>query len=211
MGSSRSAGAEKLGPTHRIGTGRAALLVLLAGAAVGCRGVAGSGAAKSEVRTVAGFARIDVTGALTLQVDIADGPTEVSVHGDDNLVPNVTTKVEGDTLKVGTSMEMSPSLPLQVRVKVPGLRALSFSGAGKADVKGVRGEQFRAEVSGAAAAHLSGRVDRVELNLSGAGGVDLYADRSLDADISGASSIHYGGHPPTVTKHISGVGVLRAK
>ncbi len=178
-----------------------------------------------------GFARIDVTGALALQVDIADGATEVSVQGDDNLVPNVTTKVEGDTLKVGTLLEMSPSLPLQVRVKVPALASVQFSGAGKADVQGLRGERFQAEVSGAAAAHLVGAVDRVELRLSGAGsldagelrthdakvvvsgagGVDVYADRSLDADISGASSIHYGGHPATVTKHISGVGVLRAK
>lgn len=208
-----------------------ALFAALSLTGLGCRGLAGSGTAKSEVRTMAGFARVDVAGALALQVDIADGPTAVSVDGDDNLVPNVTTKVEGDTLKVATLLEMSPSLPLVVRVKVPALAGLQFSGAGKADVKGLRGEQFRAEVSGAAAAHLVGAVERVELHLSGAGsldagelrahdakvvvsgagGVDVYADRSLDADISGASSIHYGGHPATVTKHVSGVGVLRAK
>ena len=62
--------------------------------------VVGSGKIVSESRPVSGFTKVDLTGYGDLTIDV-NGSEALTIEGDDNIVPLVTTEVRGDTLHIG--------------------------------------------------------------------------------------------------------------
>ncbi len=209
----------------------AAVLVGLAAVGVACRGLGGSGRAKEEVRTIAAVTHVEVSGAVELDVTVADGAPTLTIRGDDNLLPHVLTTVTGDRLHIHTDVDVSPEVPLHVALVVADLRALDVSGATRIHVKGLHGESFALDASGAGSVDLQGEVSRVtvevsgaanveahglrahtvKVELSGAASVSVYADQELTADISGVGKVEYAGHPAKIVQHVSGVGVLKAR
>ncbi|HVY49735.1 MAG TPA: DUF2807 domain-containing protein, partial [Minicystis sp.] len=83
----------------RFALGLAALVS--SGACVNVGGTVGSGHAKTETRSVAAFHAVDLSGSLEAEVKVG-APQKVEITGDDNLVPLVTTSVEGGKLSVQT-------------------------------------------------------------------------------------------------------------
>jgi Putative auto-transporter adhesin, head GIN domain len=71
------------------------------------------------------------------------------------------------------------------------LSAVEVSGIGNMTMEGVQGASFRAEVSGEGDLQATGRVDRVEAEVSAAGDVDFTQLVARDAvvEISGAGDI----------------------
>ena len=210
-------------------TPRWLLTGLAAAALAGCTigGVPGSGKSKSEKRSVGTFTSVSVGGAFAL--DLRQGsPASVELTGDDNLLPLITTRIDGKRLVVGTKRSIAPRSELSLRVSAPRLEGLRVSGAVKGTVADVDADRFTLEVSGAASLELSGNVESAELTLSGAGKVraeslragavrarlsgastiSVHASRSLDVDISGAGKVSYSGDPKDVKQKISGVGKL---
>ncbi len=202
-----------------------ALALLLASA--GC-GKKGSGVKKEEVREVGAFTAVSIEGAMRLNVVI--GPAQkVVISGDDNIVPDVVTKVDGDKLVIETEGSYRTELPLTATVTVPKLTALEISGASKGNVKGITGDNFSVEVSGAAKVTLAGTVNKLAVEVSGAAKIEAaglkahdvavessgaskietHAERSLTAKVSGAGSVRYKGSP-TVTKDVSGAASIKA-
>lgn len=187
-------------------------------------GVAGSGDPASEVRPVTGFDAISLSGALNGEIAIAD-EHRVEITGDDNLVPLVTTKLDGKTLEIETPTRMRPRLPLLARVAAPGIGAISASGASALTLQGMRGSELTLNLSGAVKLRGNGTVGALTVTVSGSGGVELEqlaaetvvvnvsgsanvavaASRTLTVHISGAANVTYKGDP-VVTKEISGAG-----
>lgn len=83
--------------------------------------------------------------------------------------------------------------------------SLEVSGAARVKTLKLNARELDAEVSGAACCDLSGRFDRVELEISGAcnGTFNIDADY-LDADISGAASAEVEGKFGSVTADVTG-------
>ncbi|HWM88904.1 MAG TPA: head GIN domain-containing protein [Kofleriaceae bacterium] len=200
-------------------------LVLLA--LPGCFGpqIQGSGNAIQQPRSVAGFRRIEIKGSTDVVATV--GPaTQVTVSGDDNIVPHVRTEVRGDTLIIDMERgSYSPRADLVVTISTPALDGVSISGSADAQVKGVVAERFDAHISGSGnldvrgtarqlEASISGSGDmrlyglscgRASVEVSGSGNVELTAAEALDAQISGSGDVRYRGRPHTQVK-VSGSG-----
>jgi len=197
---------------------------------VGCNfvGTKGSGTAKTEVRPVAAFSAIELSGSF--DADVSIGPSRVELSGDDNLLPLISSEVTGDNLVLRSTENIRPSLPLVAKIAVPRLTAIKISGSGTVTLHGVtadalavsvrgsgtvRGDgtahQLSAVVSGSGDLELERlRAERVTVDVSGSGDVEVTADKALDVRISGSGTVKYHGNP-TVTKAISGSGDLVKK
>ncbi len=210
-----------------------ALLFTVALLMAGCPAVsghAGSGQVATEKRSVGAFSRVDLSGAAEVEASI--GPVQsVEVTLDDNLLPLIETKVEGDTLKIDSTESYSTSLGLKVKIVAPSIEGFSVSGAANLHATSLDAKTFSLNIDGAGNVNLQGHVDvlevqaagaakiraydlaakQVRLNLSGAGDAQVNAAESLDATVSGAGSVRYRGHPAQVRQDVSGVGSVQAE
>jgi hypothetical protein len=191
--------------------------------------VAGSGNRKTEKRDVTAFTSISASGAFNVEV-VCQKERSVTLEGDDNILPLVTTEVKGTTLYLDSKKGYSTKKPIVVRITVPDLDELSSSGAGEFNVSNIKNDSMRFKTSGAATINASGetkslriemsgagsvatadlKANDVDVTMSGAGSADVYAATKLDANISGAGSITYSGDP-VVTKNVSGIGSIEKK
>jgi putative autotransporter adhesin-like protein len=190
-------------------------------------GVEGSGVAVTESRKLPPFSKVDLAGANSVAVHV-DGAQAVTIRGDDNVVPLITTEVRDGELVVGQRRSFTAKGELRVEVSVPSLDAVTISGAGVLDVDGVRGSRFTVSVPGTGMLTGSGAVEALEATLAGSGELRLQdlaardvtarlsgtgrvvvnATRTLDASLSGSGLILYSGAPSTVSRDVSGVGAV---
>ena len=221
------------------------LLIVLALAALGAGGVVayrgyeffttlvanavrGSGKITTETRTVGPFTSVRLSGVGSASI-ARTGTPGVSISADDNLMQFIRSEVKDGTLylgiKSGTSVH---SAHVEYRVTLGDLRAVGVSGATSLRADDLAGAAFAVTVSGAGRVRLSGRIDDLKVDASGAGSLDaaaLIAKRAkveasgagsvvvnvsdtLDARASGAGSVRYVGEPK-LTSHVSGAGSIR--
>jgi hypothetical protein len=207
---------------------RTLVLAAIAMLVAGCTVTRGSGVLTSERRDVSGFDRIDVSGSARVDVTIGS-EWSVVVEADDNIVPLITTTVTGDTLDIGTKSNTSfmTSNPIQVSITMPALTAVDVSGSGEITADDVGSAQdFTAEISGSGDVSVIGKVDRLDVSVSGSGNFDgrrletvdatvsvsgsgeavVWATGNLDAKVSGSGDIRYLGSPGNITTDVSGSG-----
>jgi hypothetical protein len=197
-------------------------MLVLAGCSFG--GVEGSGKPASEVRQVTGFDALELSGALGAEIAIA-AEHRVEISGDDNLVPLVTTELDGRALEIETRKSMRPKLPLVARLAAPRIGAITVAGSSVVTLQGMRGSDLAVNVSGSVELRGNGTVGALALTISGSGEVELEslaaesvtvsvtgsanvaiaASRTLAVQISGSANVTYRGDP-VVTKDISGSG-----
>lgn len=194
----------------------------------GTSGVEGSGHAVSQTRPVARFDAVELAGSVAVAVRVG-AVRSVVVHGDDNLVSWVTTRVENGRLVVGTrSGSFTTQAPLYVDVTVPSLTALTLSGSGAVALDGIDAPAFTLQLPGSGVVRASGTVERLRVTLSGSGDAELAgvaarevhasvggsgtiavtATDSLEASVAGSGAILYGGNPPHVLTSVTGSGAV---
>ena len=222
-------------------------VLLLNGCALGSRRTV------TEERRVSGFDRVVLEGIGDLTIH--QGAEEaLTIEAESNVISRITTEVRGGTLYIGyrTTVFGQGVIPtrgiayeLTARelegielvgagvIRMEGLETdrldMRVGGAGKIVVRSLAADRLRVEHTGAGKAELAGRVQRQDVDLTGAGdydGADLRSDEatvrvsgvgratvwvleSLDAEISGAGAVHYYGEP-RLRQNISGVGQIKA-
>ena len=207
--------------------------VLLAGAMAvlalaGCQ-AADTGPVSTEDRPVGTFQVIHFDGAA--QMDILVGTTpSLSITGSQKSLAAFTSRVEGDKLILDShnTLWQPTTGKLSVRVTLPQLRALKVSGAGQITVNGISGDALDILFEGAATLEASGKVGNLQVQMNGAGKMDLSrleaesatvtangagtidvnSTAALDATVNGVGSINYSGTPAKVTTAINGVGSI---
>jgi hypothetical protein len=187
----------------------------------------GSGRAATQARVLPAFRELELAGSNIVNVRVG-GKQSVTVHGDDNLLRYVTTKVDGGRLAIGQSRSFATRSPMSVAVTVPSLNALALSGSGILTVEGVQGGSLRIRLPGSGLLTASGAVDRLDAvvagsgqlrlgqlvardataAVAGSGEIELQATHSLDALVSGSGAILYGGNPGKVTRNVTGSGAI---
>ena len=190
-------------------------------------GLAGSGALASERRSVPPFTAVTLAGANSVAVNVG-GRRSVVVHGDDNLVPHVTTAVRGGALVIGADHSFRTRAPMSVEVTAPALDAVKLLGSGELTVAGVHAATFTAALPGSGTLRVTGTTVRLDARLTGSGVLSLeglvarnatavvagtgrlavHATRSLDARVSGTGEIVYRGDPASVSMHVRGTGAV---
>ena len=158
--------------------------------------VRGSGVVISEARQVADFHSLEIN--YPVEVTIQQGTsTSVKVDAEDNLLPQLTTRVSGNTLFIENnqrdwSKRVNPTRPVRITMTVKDLQKVDFPSAGT-----LRVEKFQAKA--------------LEISISGAGTVNLsdLTAQSLTVNLSGAGTITASGSVDRLNVDISGVGSFR--
>jgi hypothetical protein len=176
--------------------------------------VQGSGVITSQTRDVADFTSIEIDYPVELTIQQGDS-TSLIVEAEDNLLPQLATRVSGNTLYIEDSQpdwnrRVSPSRPVKISIMVKDLQRVDFpsagslrvenfqivhldisiSGAGTVNLSGISGNDLTVDLSGAGTITASGSVDNLAMNISGFGGFqggDL-ASQAASIDISGAGN-----------------------
>ena len=145
------------------------------------------------------------------------------VSADDNLIDDVTTRVERGKLVVSTtSGSFTTNVPMKVDVTVPALDAVTLSGSGIVTAEGIDAKRLTVALPGSGILRASGAATALVVDHSGSGDAqleglvasDVHAvlggsgrivvnvTKSLDATVSGSGAIFYRGDPPQVTTSV---------
>lgn len=203
------------------------LLGVPAACNIASTGVQGSGVTASEVREVADFTQVQLTGSFEVEVEV--GPTtSVRVEADDNIVPLIATTVVGSTLKITARNGFSTDQPVRVQVQAPQLLGVDQSGSGSVRAGGIVADRFVVKLQGSGAIRLAGRADELvamidgsgalaavdlvttsaTVDLAGSGSAEVQARERLVVAIAGSGAVRYAGDPKDITRDIHGSGVI---
>jgi len=201
--------------------------VILAGCEV--YGVQGNGKFAKETRDLSSYSKVSVGGAYEVNINIAsDNKNEITISGDENIVPLVKTTVRDKTLFITTTKRYSNDLPLKLEISAVSLNKLICSGANDVAVIGIDNTAFDLDLSGAGSVNLKGKTDQLTVSCSGAGSIEakqlvaenvtvklsgacsavVYAEKKITASVSGVGSITYYGNPTIVNPSVSGIGSI---
>jgi len=206
--------------------------ILIAVTSIGCNGlgVKGSGILKDEERSVENFDKIDISGYYEVRISLGKH-NSFKILGDDNLIPLVKSEINGNTLHIWNKKNISPRRHIRIEIVTESLEGISSSGASKILLKNYKGDELTIKGSGAGSFNLSGEVEtlnaelsgavnlraddlvanEVFVEISGASDADVYAKDELHAEISGVGNIEYSGNPKVLKKSISGLGSITQK
>lgn len=188
----------------------------------------GEAAGPQATRTLpwSGAEGLDVDLAADIRYVQADGPGTVTVTGPQRAVDEVV--VRGESIRY--AHHHAPwSRKLSIVVRAPAVSRFGVSGVNTLAIENYRQKSLRLDVSGMGEVTAAGQADEVDLDLSGAGDVDLGALRTRGADvdisgaadatiaptewaeldISGAGDVRLLTHPPRLETDVSGAGQVR--
>jgi hypothetical protein len=154
-------------------------------------GVRGSGNVTSESRDVSDFDEVVLEGIGNLTIQ-QTGSETLTIEAEDNIIPYLKTEVEGDRLVIGVedNTTINSSEPINYRLTVKDLNALTLSGSGNIATTAISTDELALTVSG------SGNIgapdtstDELQVELSGSGSVRAAGKTdSQDIDIPGSGS-----------------------
>ena len=153
--------------------------------------VRGSGNVTSESRDVSDFDEVVLEGIGNLTIQ-QTGSETLTIEAEDNIIPYLKTEVEGDRLVIGVedNTAINSSEPINYRLTVKDLNALTLSGSGNIATTAISTDELALTVSG------SGNIgapdtstDELQVELSGSGSVRAAGKAdSQDIDIPGFGS-----------------------
>lgn len=125
---------------------------LLGGCTIGTNNpnlVRGSGHVITEQRQVSELSEVVLTISGELII-VQDGTEALSIEGEDNIVPLISTIVSGGRLTIGTrnNASFSNSRPLRYHLSVDDLSYVGTTGSGSIEMSGAKGSVLRTETSG---------------------------------------------------------------
>ena len=211
---------------------RRALAVLAVGSVVtACSATAGSGQLATQSRQVSGFTSVELTGVGELSID-QTGTESLTVSAEDNLLPLLTSRVEGDTLILGKkpNTRIVTTKPITYTLTMKDITGLAVSGSGTINAPELTTAALRIEISGSGVITTAGNADDQSLEISGSGRyladgltsktttaeisgsgtANVVASNALDVKISGSGTLTYSGNPQ-VSQTVSGSGKLIKK
>ena len=175
--------------------------------------IRGSGVMAKETRKVEAFDAISIR--VPAEVVVRQGTVEsVTVEAEDNLLPQLSTKVKSGTLvlensETNWSKRVNPTQSVKITITVKNLKEIDFPSAGTLVVEALTSDELKLSISGASEVTLSGlKVGKLDVTLSGAGKItaDGKAD-DVNVSISGLGNFEGAGlSSQTANIDISGAG-----
>ncbi len=170
----------------------------------------------SENRNVSGFTAIEFSTVGKVNI-IQGSPESLNITGPDNLVPEITTTVNGNTLTIKNKENITIGTfnsdnMLTFTIVASDLTSLSVSGAGDVQVESFSPASMDLNMSGAGNVVVNQlSTGTLKVNLSGLGGLDISGQATnATIDISGAGNVTATDLKlNTVNVSISGVGGAR--
>lgn len=187
----------------------------------------GDGAIRTETRSLASFANVDISGNRTVEI-IKSDTRKVEVTGYENLTTAFVSKVENSNLTFGFQNQWRVKNDnISLKIYTPDLSELhlsgnntvtlgdgftlndleaSMTGNGKLYFTGGTVENLTVKSSGNGETHAEKlQAQNVKVEISGNGLAEVKAAKTLSIRISGNGEVHYWGNAD-VTSNISGNG-----
>lgn len=160
---------------------------------LGLGGASGSGHVVTQSREVQGFHAISIS--YPAEIVVSQGESEyVEIEAEDNLVDQLTTRVEDGKLIIENgernwARRVTPTRGVRIHIAVKNLDTFDFSSAGKVTIESLT-------------------TDQLHIRMSGAGDLNLrnLQTQSLDCGLSGAGSVRADGKADTLKVQMSGMG-----
>ncbi|MBI3283336.1 MAG: DUF2807 domain-containing protein [Burkholderiales bacterium] len=203
----------------RTGTGMLALALVLSGAPVAFMPAHAAGAAPpqsaagSESRAIAaGVVNVIMNGPIDLRLRQSATP-ELLVKGDPKLVARITTRVDGNTLYVGTRgifIAIGAQQASRIELSLPNLEKLQMQGSGDANLIGLRGQRIELVLRGSGDLVFDGDYQQVQASLSGSGDLRMSLGNAENVELSmlGAGNASIKGQARALRAKIDGTGDL---
>jgi hypothetical protein len=126
-------------------------ITLIAAAAIfaGCSrpGVKGDGVVKTEDRSITDFSKIVVTGGY--QIKWSSGKPALNISTDQNLLPLIETVINGDTLRIESKQNLSPTKGITIILSSASLADVRLTGGNVFKGSQITGPDLRLESTGA--------------------------------------------------------------
>ena len=187
-------------------------------------GVRGSGDVVTESREVSGFDEIVVLGSGDVIVSVT-GTESLTIEAEDNIMPLLTTEVNGGRLELGSDTSFSATQGITYTITAEELDGVTINGSGDVAASGIDAGSFEVTINGSGGVEPAGASEELTVGINGSGnydGEDLIASigtvevsgsgsavvnvtDDLTVRIGGSGDVEYLGSP-TVTQNISGSG-----
>jgi Putative auto-transporter adhesin, head GIN domain len=195
------------------------------------RAVTGSGVPKSEVRKISTFETIRLAGMGRI-VSSPDGPNDLRIQADDNIISEIKTSSDNQSLTIGTSSDVSlrPVTPLLYEAKCQTVSRIELLGGGNIElascsssrldvtlrgsggvsVKGIASQTVSVEIRGSGTVELEGTTEQLSTKIQGAGNITAssLATKRAKVSIPGNGSVSLAASKE-LSVDIAGVGNVR--
>jgi hypothetical protein len=208
--------------------------------------IAGCGPMRTQTYDYTDFTRVDIGHAFNVEITRSDSYS-INITAPENVFNVIQVSKVGEALKIDLKSPI-PIRAAKAKITMPDLRDLNFSGATKGTITGfsssndfsldlsgasslegdIQAGNTMVRLSGASKAKLEGSAKDININASGASGIDLSRfpinnaqvilsgasnatvnlNGRLDAGLSGASKLSYIGEPTMGDINTSGDSTL---
>lgn len=170
-----------------------ALLVLLFGTSsyLDEMVIEGNGISRTETRNTEGFNQISSNGDFTVTV-MPGNSYSVEITAESNLLPYISTNVDGKILKIRTTgiHSLRQNEPIEIYITTPVLNGLSLSESGLIETGSFLSTDFDLSVSGSGDIKTKISSDKIKANVSGSGTILIEGDATnTNFVISGSGKI----------------------
>jgi hypothetical protein len=186
---------------------------------------------EAESRDLGDYTAIDLRGAAEIKISVGQ-PSSLKIEGSDYAVKGLRTEVRDNTLYIEAKKTgwawFGDGDELRLTISMQKLLSLSSSGAGSIKMSGLNGGDQIVRIAGAHNLEASGQLDKLTIELDGAGNVDygkvttqdanvtvngaghvlVRTTQFLSATMNGVGAIQYEGNPQKVESSIHGVGSI---
>ncbi len=156
--------------------------------------VKGNGKEISEKRNTSEYDIISVSGPMDMTL-IAGKEGDLTLLGEENLLPYIKTEVDGNTLKifVEKKINLRPSSNKKLIITVPFDKISKLSLAGSGDIMSkdvITGDSFEVRLAGSGNIYMEVNATNLEAAIAGSGDITIKGKATnLEAKISGSGDI----------------------
>lgn len=180
----------------------------------GTSAIPGSRLVATDKRTLDGdVTRLELNAPVNLTLRQGTTPT-LEVRGEQRLLGNVDTRVDGGTLHIDTrGILLRHRTPIEVTVTLPTLEALQIKGSGDYTVSGFAGDHLDLSLDSSGDLHFNGRYREIVAAVHGSGDCDLTGGTSdrVEAEVVGSGSLTLVGATRELHTEVHGSGDLDAR
>lgn len=175
--------------------------------------IKGNGNVITKTRTVSDYDGISVGGSFDV-ILIKGKEGEITIKGEENIIPYIVTEVKGGTLKVrykkNTNIRTTKTLTVTVPFKA--IEKVSLGGSGNIRSESViKADELSVGLGGSGDIKLTIEANELSAKIGGSGNIKLEGNaKEFNASIAGSGSIKaYGVKASIANSNIAGSGNVR--
>jgi hypothetical protein len=156
---------------------------------------------------------VEVGGPVNLTLRQGSVPS-LEVRGEQRLLANIDTAVDGDTLRIGPrGILLRHRQPIEVAVTLPTLDNLAVNGSGEHAVSGFGGERIVITLGGSGTVRFNGRYREIAANVHGSGDLEVTGGSSdtVTGEVQGSGRLTLVGSTRALAATLQGSGDIDAR